>query len=43
LFFVANLAPGVANNEHFWVDGGIFTNWHFIKGFFATVAFFIGL
>lgn len=31
IYFISNFVPHVADDEHFWVDGGIFTNWHFIK------------
>jgi hypothetical protein len=43
LFLVSNLAPNVANNEHFWKDGGIFTNWHTIKAVFALMTLFMWL
>jgi hypothetical protein len=31
LYFVSNFIPHVADDEHFWKRGGIFTNWYFIK------------
>ncbi len=43
LYLVSNLAPGVANNEHFWVDGGLLANWHIVKAVFAIATIFIGL
>ena len=31
LYFISNFIPHVADDEHFWISGGIFTNWDFIK------------
>lgn len=43
LYLVSNLVPSVANDEHFWKNGGIFTNWHTIKAFFAIITLFVWL
>lgn len=43
LYFLSNLAPHVSDDENFWINGGIFTNWHYIKGVFAVVAYFFAL
>jgi hypothetical protein len=43
LYFLSNFIPHVADDEHFWVDGGIFANWHFVKGVFAVVTYFLAL
>ncbi len=43
IFFIANLVPNVADKEHFWKEGGIFTNWHFIKWVFAIIGYFLAL
>lgn len=43
LYFLSNFIPHVADNEHFWIDGGIFANWHFVKGVFAVVTYFLAL
>lgn len=42
-YFVGNLVPKVADDEHFWIDGGIFTNWHVIKSIFAIIGYFLAL
>ncbi len=42
-YFVANLAPHVADDEFFFTDGAIFSNWNFIKGIFAIVTYFLAL
>lgn len=42
-YFVANLAPHVADNTFFFKDGDIFGNWNFIKGIFAVVTYFLAL
>jgi hypothetical protein len=31
LYFISNFIPHVADKEHFWIGGGIFENWYFIK------------
>jgi hypothetical protein len=43
LYFLSNFIPHVADDEHFWIDGGIFANWHFIKGVFAIATYFLAL
>lgn len=43
IYLIANFAPHVADKEHFWKEGGIFTNWYFIKGIFAVVTYSIAL
>jgi hypothetical protein len=43
LYFLSNFIPHVADDEHFWIDGGIFANWHYIKGVFAVVTYFLAL
>lgn len=43
LYFIANFIPHVADTKHFWIDGGIFANWHFIKGIFAIMTYFLAL
>ncbi len=43
IYFIANLAPGVADGEYFFRDGAIFGNWDFIKGVFAVITYFLAL
>jgi len=43
LYFLSNFIPHVADDKHFWVDGGIFANWHFVKGVFAVATYFLAL
>ncbi len=43
LYFLSNFIPHVADDEHFWIDGGIFANWHFVKWVFAAIAYFLAL
>lgn len=43
LYFLSNFIPHVADDEHFWIDGGIFANWHFVKGIFAVITYFLAL
>lgn len=42
-YFIANLAPHVANDEFFFKNGAIFGNWDFIKGVFAVITYFLAL
>ena len=42
-YFIANLAPHVADDEFFFKDGAIFDNWNFIKGIFAVATYFMAL
>lgn len=43
LYFLSNFIPHVADDEHFWKNGGIFTNWHWIKWVFAIATYFLAL
>lgn len=43
IYFISNFVPHVADDEHFWKDGGIFTNWYWIKWVFALVTYFLAL
>jgi hypothetical protein len=42
-YFVANLAPHVADSTYFFRDGALFSNWNFIKGLFAVATYFLAL
>ncbi|NRH20469.1 DUF2339 domain-containing protein [Candidatus Gracilibacteria bacterium] len=42
-YFIANLAPHVADDESFFKGGAIFDNWNFIKGVFAVATYFMAL
>ncbi len=42
-YFVANLAPHVADGTFFFTGWAIFENWEFIKGVFAVVTYFLAL
>lgn len=43
IYLISNFVPHVADDEHFLVDGGIFTNWYYIKGVFAMIGYFLAL
>lgn len=42
-YFVANLAPHIADNTFFFKNGAVFENWDFIKGVFAIITYFLAL
>lgn len=43
MYFLSSFIPHAADREHFWKNGGIFTNWYFIKGIFAIATYFLAL
>ncbi len=43
IYLVSSFIPHVADNEHFWKEGGIFQNWDYIKWLFAVTTYFLAL
>jgi hypothetical protein len=42
-YFLAMLAPHLADDHYFFLDGAVFGNWEYIKGIFALVTYFLAL